>query len=331
MSVLPELERQLAEAARRTHPRARAGHQPHGLRRVLVALAAAIVVCGTATAAVLVGGGRPSPPLAGTHPGDSGSGARRYRLVMSPDTSVGQIGWCWRLQVAHGRQPVGAGVSCGPVAAPGTPVVADGALWSDGDGTIRWAIVTADVAVVRWANSAAIAPRPDPSLPDGWRAAIGFASGRHELDAPLRVYDAADRLLSQADARRAGTDRAGSQRRPSTEMAKAATTGTCLIRPRRGADVGIIERRVLLHPLRPSRVDAQGRPLLTCGSGVFLFGHHVLRAAVLVDARHPHAPAAPLPPDPAISARRVHGGWLVVVGSHVRERTGLLERLDVSL
>ena len=332
MSLLPDLEAQLLRAARRTQPASTPQRRRPWRSRGLLGLGVAAVLTGTAAAALLSVGGRPSPPLSGTYPGDAGPSARKYRVTLMPDLRAGMAGWCLEVAFAHGLQPVAASMGCGPAAPSGAAYIGGGGLWSGQDGTIVWAVVDRRVAVVRLGDGQRILPRADPRLPFGWRAVVAFGRSRDrrhiEQLAAVELLDAHGRLISRRPNRWAGTRRTGTRPLPTVAIdPQVIARGRCVINHNNLRGLRVVAQEVVRGSLTPEPVDVNGRAFRTCGTAVFKLDGRTLRAAVLVDAVDPRRRAAELPPSRSISARRAGPGWLVVSGRSAAARAHLLDAL----
>jgi hypothetical protein len=174
------LHDQLVTAATATAP-ARAPKQPgrwHRTRwsRSLVLATAALAVSGTATAAVLTLTSRDSAPIRGTLSEPIGSGlteARNYDISVHAGLPAGQRRWCSVLTLRGSDPAAGAGMTSCSDAIPGSPLITAGTLTSTtaGGRALSYAIVRADIARVR-VGDVEIVTRSEPSLRDGWKAAV---------------------------------------------------------------------------------------------------------------------------------------------------------------
>ncbi|WCB92057.1 hypothetical protein DSM104299_00739 [Baekduia alba] len=340
------LRDELAGAAARRATTARRRRTFRG-RRPLLAVAAALALCGTATAAVLtLGGGEPSPPLTGATPADVF--IRRYAIDLSPDLRVGQVGWCTSLVFAFGHGGSGVARGCGPAAPRDAAQIAGGGIVSgltNRGRDVEFRIVDRRVAAVLLPDGRRVVPRADPRLPFGWRAVVAFVPRHHDRAprAALTLLDAHDRPI-------------GGPSRPTTDRSPAATAALPTVRvdprdpPRRSCAIAHAPlthlsalTQTIVGVALTRRVDVNGRAFRTCAVAVFRLGGVQLRAAVLTDAAGPHRTAAPLPgasPIPGhlgastasgnLTARRIGTAWLVVFGQDPDRRRRLLDALTIT-
>jgi hypothetical protein len=283
--------------------------------RALAAIAAALVVAGSATAAVVSVTGEDSKPLTGTLPGRG----ERYRVALSPNLAAGQIGWCTTIVV----RPGATGRGCGPAPPADAPLIAGGGLFSPDRGVV-WAVVDRRVAAMRLSDGRRIVTSASPAVPEGWRVAVAFTKGGEPRWTPL---DAAGRALSTRPNDRAGTEQAGTATLATRAVdPRDPPRGRCAIRVGRSLRA-VSERVVTRLPARAP--DVGGRPFLSCASAVVYLGRFRYTAAVLVDARRPARRAAPLaaPGADLITARRHGPGWLAVRGEGAAHRRAVLRAL----
>jgi hypothetical protein len=204
MTLLPEVESALLDAVRRDQrTRARGGVVRAWLRRRprgLLMAAGALVVAGSAAAAVASFSTERSAPLAGViAPYKAGGstlsygGLRYYLQGITPSLRPGEIGWCETYWVL-GTVKLGGGKtlphfgqgsgSCGGTAAVGSPIFA-----ADGGGGpgLHFFFTAPDVTAVTLANRLRVLTRPDPGLPYGFRAAVfNLPSGTNIESVPIR-------------------------------------------------------------------------------------------------------------------------------------------------
>jgi hypothetical protein len=205
----PSARRQLLDGILATDPRAhaRAARTADGLpnwrhgARALVLVTVMALATGGATAAVLLSGTRHSAPLAGTFPGSRRSlSSTSYRISLTPDIGGGVVGWCDQIEFTtrlvhptkrnHFRRLYGtygggaAGCGSGPTAAE--PFIdADVVSGSGGREAqhysyqIAYYLTAPQVAAVRASPTLTILTRPEPTLPDGYRVAVGFPKPEH--------------------------------------------------------------------------------------------------------------------------------------------------------
>ncbi len=331
MNAFDELEHELCAGVRRgaapAPERARPWRQrPRGLAIALVAL----VVCGSAAAAVVSLTRERSQPLAGRPPALGGA---RYRVELRPDLSAGAIGWCATFAIRAAKEST-AGTGCGPAAAAADALIAAGGLGGRGPG-VAYAIVDQRAATVRFGDRHVV-PVAYPTLPAGWRAAVTIVRGEPAIVAE----DGAGHPLARTEL--AGTRRAGTHALPTRAVNPAdPPRHPCALRARALPGLRAISAR--LSAPRPLRTpDVNGRPFLSCATTVFSLDGQRLRAARLLDARAPRRPAALLPGMRAprtpheivsasgrLSAQRAGPGWIVVSGPTGTARTRLLRALRV--
>ncbi len=339
----------------------------HRRPRPLAVVIAALVICGSATAAVLSLTASPSQPLSGRVPGAITGPARggspsvageRYRIVVTPSLSPGQPGWT--TGVDYAASP--SGLVAGGESAGGTyptarnPVFGGVTAGSPGD-TVASVLTGPQVAAVR-VGQRTIRTFTSPELPTGDRVAVYFvpATPPHQ---PTKIpsgavlpLDASGRVLSS------------NFNYPDTPFqsywqAPAALTPNIHEAPYHG-------------PTRPSpsgicQLDQHGLPGLVAvwgntigrfapaagslgelfescvGAEYYLHGWP-LAVGVLLDARRPGQVlgtlpgAAPVSGDPGIvdfpaaslSARRIGNAWLVVRGgSGTAQRLRVLQALGI--
>lgn len=160
-----------------------------GRSRPLSVVIAALVICGSATAAVLSLTASSSQPLAGKVPGavvrprPGGTysvAGYRYRIVVTPSLSAGQAGWNTGIQYIGPGPESGTGEGAGGTyPTRGNPVFGGttGAFSSSGSGqrgdTVEDVITGPQVAAVR-IGERTIRTFESPELPAGDRAAVFF-------------------------------------------------------------------------------------------------------------------------------------------------------------
>jgi hypothetical protein len=314
--------------------------------RSLVAVAAALVISGSAAAAVVKLTAEDSPPLAGKvagRPGAGPLGTSHYVIELLPYLSAGRSGWCATV-VLHGGKggPLVGGEGCGPAPPADAPEIAGGAVVATtGSGTsVSYAVVDDRVARVRVDGGREIIPRPSRAIPAGWKAAVWFTAGG-QTPSPVVFLNRVGQPISTAPNQRAGTQVAGTAKLPTRAVDPSHPPHQrCAIDvPVRAGLRAVSERVVTATPARPP--DINGRAFRTCASAVINFAGRRFTAAVLIDARDPGRQAAPLPGQRdhpgttgvveaggGITARRAGPAWLVVRGSDPGQRLRLLRALS---
>jgi hypothetical protein len=334
-SPLLDLERELLAAAERRALDPVVAQRRLRRWRPLVLIAAALVLSGSATAAVVSLLGTRSKPLDGSvsHvPGTSGK-QFHYSLPVTPDLDAGHTGWCSFPFVWTGRRPsAGSGGGfCVPSGGGGSPVIlAAGGM----NVSLFWMVVQSRVAAVRLPKRKVIIPRSDPRLPADWRAVVSFTEG--PISATL--FDSRGRVIPQP-----------SQRSPAPVATRADNPdrpprSRCWIRAPRLP--GLTRQWSVVATAVPARGAAvSARALFSCARSWFMFNGRspAVWAAVLVGARDPRRFAPDLPGlrptgQPGtyveaggtagdITARRVGRAWLVVQGGAPQSRAMLLRAL----
>jgi hypothetical protein len=160
-----------------------------GRTRPLSVVIAALVICGSATAAVLSLTASSSQPLAGKVPGTIASARAggpfsvagyRYRIVVTPNLGAGQAGWNTGIQyIGRGPQSGTGEGSGGTYATASNPIFGgtgggfvSSSQWQRGD-TVGNVITGPQVAAVRIGNRT-IRTFTSTELPAGDRAAVFF-------------------------------------------------------------------------------------------------------------------------------------------------------------
>lgn len=375
------LRDQLVRAAERTPARAGRRRQWRLLwRRHPVALvAAALVLSGSATAAVVSLSSR-SAPLTGRVPPVRGPtsprslAGLRYEITIFPYIEAGQFGWCTNITYSrHGKPEFGSG-GCGDGPSADRPLFGD-IFSSDlspppGD-RVSYVIPAPRVAAVRIEQGPTIAARPDARLPFGLKAVVilepalspplaipppgstvaaplppppGPDTGRPPAAIHPRALIALDRSGRPLVT---GMHPRAPRRLPTRfwQVPQPPARGACAIGarlPGLRAMWGSVLTRV------PSLRGLDGPAFLSCVDTEYYLGRSALKAAILLNARHPGKPAAPLPNaapargEPGVvnvragsqgdlSARRAGNAWLVVQGgTDVKQRLQVLRALTVA-
>jgi hypothetical protein len=304
-------------------------------RAVVVVSAVVVAVSASATAGILIET-RSSAPLTGTLPHQLlGS---RYMLGVTPDLSVGHVGWCIALLDIRTRTSVLPNpTTC--VSDGDAPLIARGGIQilspTTGavNGWLLFAIVHEAVVALKAPDGTRILPISSSLLPSGWRAAVTIAAnpsrraGRSTVATltPLNGHgrDLRTRLATPIALR---TRRVNPTHPPATG---------CRIEARNVRGVRLLRARTLIGDLPGSLPTSSG--FLSCYSLTLDFRGHASTAALLVDSRHPGRRPSALPgstpvrghpgvemetaggggasvePETAVLlARRFENAWLVV-------------------
>lgn len=331
-------------------------------RSTIVALITAAAV-GTATAAVVSGGGDPSAPASGpltratsaTAPTPSpnrgfpapGSPDERYEVQIFPSLEVGEVGWCSGTTFRRrGQQRFYGGVGCGSAATRDRPFIAGGYTVVRG-GRLTFSIVDERVANVRLRRGRRVLPRTAPGMPNGWRVVV-LLPGENDQGA---VYlDAEDRPITPKSVVTTRGQIVGRQR-ATTITGPAPAERPCRVVPAAGArGVDVIESRTLLAT-PPPYPSVNGHAFVSCASTRLRTPAGPVTATVLLDAARPGSRPADLPsstpvpgaPDTVavqpsvvafngLIARRTESAWLVVEPPRALSRMGpRIESRDMNL
>ena len=313
--------------------------RPRRRVRVLVALAASLVLVGSAAAAVVRLTAEDSRPLRGRVPSAAGAAPSQYAVTLFPDLRAGRIGWCTAIAL-RGRREAAGGEGCGPAPPAAAAQIAASALvaTSGSQRSIVFAVVDSRVAAVALRDGRRILPRTTSTLPFGWRAAVWFSARPDEPS--WKLLNATGGRLSTELNDRAGTREAGTAPLPTRAVNSAHVPHRrCAIRVTSRAGGRAVSERVV--PIAPHAVpDVNARAFLSCASAVMYLGHRRFTAAVLVDAANKRLPAADLPgqrphgtargiveASGSITARRAGPAWLVVRGPGAEDRLTVLRSL----
>jgi hypothetical protein len=329
-----------------TRAAARAGTRRRTWTRPALLLAAAFVLGGTATAAVISQRSEPSRPLAGTLPRATPSAAlRSYSVRVFPRLSAGDPSWCTRVRLRGPGLNVAAATGCGP-APVGTSFLTGVGFLSVGHTGLAALIVGPAVAAVRLQPGRTIKPRHDPRLPQPWQAVIvttapihaptPAAPGSTTPPAPIpsprppRALDAHGQPLPQPSPRLAADLRTPKHR------VRVVPDDGCALRG------GPPPRRIDVAAMRtPRPVATIGPAFRACYVATYTIGGRYLQAALLVDATDPDRPAPAFPGavpahrasvhvPGAMLARRAGNAWIVVRGGPPEVRRRLLDALRAS-
>ncbi|WP_354697181.1 hypothetical protein [Paraconexibacter sp. AEG42_29] len=302
----------------------------------MLVAAGALVLAGSAAAAVATLEREPSRELAGVAPG-FGSSLREYRVELRPNLSAGTIGWCGNIRI----KGIGGGSGCGLAAPASAPVISSGGLirGKDAEGTsLNYAVVTATVSAIRLSDGRRIVTARDTRLPSGWRAAVW--TERQRVGRPPAIpipLDAAGQNIADERAQH-GTASGRRLAIKQVSPTRPPTGGPCAITvPRITGRYAGSEQVITRLPSR--QPDVAGRPFLACATTVFYDRDARYRAALLLDARNPATRADRLPGQrptkaPGIAAafgdltlRKAGPGWLVIEGRSERGRLRVLRQL----
>ncbi|MGH2902602.1 MAG: hypothetical protein ACRDK7_03300 [Solirubrobacteraceae bacterium] len=264
-----------------------------------------LAISATAAAAIVVLVNRNSAPLSGTVPGLR---VLHYNVPLTPDLEAGDAGWCSdpRFTIPDIHSPYSGGGTCSPAYRPGSPIVLAGGepisntqdvlrsshtsmTAREGHTNLFWGVVTSGVAAIRLSPGHVVTARHDSRLPAGWKAVIAFVSG--QID-PVAL-DTAGHVI--ATPRGAVPQLA----RTSTRSVKAGgltASSPCSIHAPHLSSVtaswGVLATRV---PALGSSVTAN--VLFSCARSWYSIKGYTEApsAAILLNARNPHARAPALP------------------------------------
>jgi hypothetical protein len=187
------LRARLVEAASRlaAEPAPRSGERARwwrrGRPRPLAAVVAALVICGSATAAVLSLNGSPSQPLSGQVPGQpvtaapgasSSVAGYHYRITVFPDLPAGGAGWATGMAFSRNGQLASGGQSGGLYPTVGDPIfggigVGYIAVGPNTSASVAFTLTGPDVAAIRF-DGRTIRTFTSSQLPTGDRVAVFF-------------------------------------------------------------------------------------------------------------------------------------------------------------
>lgn len=186
------LREELVRAAARGGPRRsrRWLTRLRGGRRSLTLVAAAVVVSGSATAAVISLSTMHSQPLAGTVPGRGLHSALlppeslagdQYQISVTPELTAGGVGWCTTIRYTYRGKPGTAAGSCGsdypsasaPLFGPEASSFGYSAPAPQVGDTVHYLLTAPDVAYVR-VGRVTIPVRHDSALPAGDGVVVFF-------------------------------------------------------------------------------------------------------------------------------------------------------------
>lgn len=304
MTIVPEIERQLRDAAERMarSPVSRALERTRRWRGRLLArpltivLAALVVAGGSALAAGLLSG-RHSRPLTAVFPPGSplrqtgyGPPGSSYDISISPSMQTGVIGWCTSLVTYRGtrRFDLGTGGCNGAPPAVDAPVFGadDGGI---GVAALSYVFTAPQVAAVRVKDGPTILTRADPRLPFGFRTAVFSLPGRlSHVGVALTALDATGQMISGDAYAQPVIEGTRSWRAPEPPAA-----GACSVSARGGSGIVLRSGSVLSSAIGDPGII--GRAFLPCLNASFTLHGRSFAAAVLLDATRPGRLPAQLP------------------------------------
>jgi hypothetical protein len=272
---------------------------------------------------------------------------RDREVLLVPPIQAGIGGWCMTY--------VGAGMWGWPGRGCLKPEGKIGPIftesWSGGSPPpVRTgvALVRSNVAAVSIDGESSIPTRAEPSLPAGLRSVFIEIHNSSRGGARFPTFAAQDRhgtLIRQAEM--AGPPLAFQMRAVRLWQEPAEIpNGVCGIHTAPFRPL-IAQSGAVVAQLRSGK-GIIGRPFLSCASTQYLLGEVFLKAAVLLDAKHPGTTPGPLPKmrklaghpgvfealgsEGEMLARRVPGAWLVVAkGASVKQRLSVLEHISATL
>ena len=292
-----------------------------------------------------------------------------YAIPVTPDLEAGDTGWCSSDQFtlpAARTHLIDGGSACAPASAHAVTIVAGGGALTNVLSSlpglhqpqasggrpssansqralrqtvlINSFVVNDQVARIRVGNVSFV-PRPDPELAPDWRAVVFFTRG------PLAKFELIDRhgrAIAQTGAQESVPTVPVTTVNPRHLPAVVCSLGASDL-PRVASQWEVVADRA------PTRgPDAPPDALFSCARAWYAFpsAHAVYSAAILLDAQNP-ARTAPNPPGltPSthpgdyeeassaggqITAKRVGNAWLLVQGPNQRQRTALLNNINVA-
>jgi hypothetical protein len=293
----------------------------------------------------------------------------RYAIAVTPDLEAGDTGWCssteFTLPAARTRL-IGGGSACAAASPDAVTIVAGGAALTNvlsslpglhqprasgarpSSANIRRAmpqsvlinsfVVNDQVARIRVAN-ASFMPRPDPELAPDWRAVVFFTRG------PLAKFELVDqhgRAIDQTGAQESVPTVPVTTVNPRHLPPAVCSLGASDL-PQVASQWEVVADRA---PTRGR--NAPPDALFSCARAWYAFPsvHAVYSAAILLDAQNPARTAPNLPgltpsthpgdyeeassTGGQITAKRVRNAWLLVQGPDHRQRTALLNNINVA-
>jgi hypothetical protein len=320
--------------------------------RRFLACGLAVLIGGGSAAAAVISSER-AQPLSGRFPPASGGGqsigGRHYSITVTPQLQAGSIGWCDSVVIGGHT-----GTACGGTPALGDPIAAGGSGGFSSEG-YEYMLTTSRVAAVRIGSDHTFLTRRDPDAPVGLRAAVIVLPGHTWPQRPRTALDASGRPIAFQNE--------SSALEPTLSWKSPAppARGACSLRTPAHSGLtpmaGSVLQTVVPDPALVSPV------FLSCINTAYALpagspgGKAVIVAALLLDARRPGTPVAPLPgmrrvaghPEDlntvsqqtatipytdgelgGLSARRAGNAWIVVAGARtLQQRLRLLNELGV--
>jgi hypothetical protein len=292
----------------------------------------------------------------------------RYAIAVTPDLEAGNTGWCsstrFTLPAARTRL-IGGGSACAPASAHAVTIVAGGAALTNvlsslpglhqpqangghpSSANIQRAmrqsvlinsfVVNDQVARIRVGNSS-FSPRPDPELAPNWRAVVFFTRG------PLEKFELVNRQGRAID--QTGTQASVPTVPVTTVNPRHLPVAACSLG---ASDLPRVGRQ---WEVLAARAPARGRnappaALFSCARAWYAFPstHAVYSAAILLGANpartapnlpgltpgtHPGEFEEAVSSGGEITAKRSGNAWLLVQGPNQRQRTALLNNINVA-
>jgi hypothetical protein len=342
-TVLPDLERDLVQAAARHAASLQRGRLRHAVAwigrrsrpgRLLFGLA--VVSAAAASAATLLDSN--SLPLSGAIRSN-----QRYRITIAPWLDAGVAGWCVADRVFDSSHRfLEGGSNCSSSARAGSPLV----VTSYG-GPVATVITAPGVAAVKVSHGPTILTRADTHLPFGFRAAVFRSKRSYSVNGglpALTALDAHGRTMPGGVSPRSSLPtlvwaRPGERAEVSSALASFPHHGTQAAHaaPRRGCVTAAAAGSglVALGGVDVTEIVAErsisGGAFLDCSDTLYRGEGSVAMVSVLLDAKHPSSRPAALPDSRPVraaaglytaatpllpgtqrtTARRVGDAWLV--------------------
>jgi hypothetical protein len=259
-------------------------------RRAWLGVIGALLLAGSATAAVLVSR---SHPLQGTIRGVQGIlgvPTASYQVHAFPYLAVGWSGWCASVAFQATPHRSFGDYSCGAVEASDDPLIAGGDTAGGPGDLYDFGFVSTRVAAIRLFNGTTIVPIANAHLPSWMRAYIAFVRGRPPLRIrPDTLLDHSGHTIPQPT-----ITRANAVEHLPTHAINPNDAGAvpCAVRERSSAGIAPLAQTV-------STVAPWPRPqpgaFLACANATFRVDGTTLAVAVLVNANAPDQGAPPLP------------------------------------
>ena len=355
-TVLPDLERDLVQAAARhaaSRERGRVRHAAGRIGRrlgpVRLVLALAVVSAAAASAATLVGSS--SLPLSGAV-----RSHEQYTIAIAPWLDAGVAGWCVADRYFDSSHSFLEGnANCSTTARFGAPLV----VTSYG-GPVAMVITAAGVAAVKVSHGPTILTRPDSHLPFGFRAAVFRWRRSYTVNGglpSLTALDARGRRIPGGVSPRSSLPtlvwaRAGERAEVSGALpsfphhgapaSHAAPRSGCVTAPAAGSGLVALGGVDVIEIVAATSIH--GGAFLDCSDTLYRGERTVAMVSVLLDARNPGARPAALPDSRPVrgaagfftvatpmlastrtaTARRVGDAWLVASSATLTTKDGEL-------